>query len=75
MSANFEILTGRETQDIESCIYQFAYNNSELLLSGELNKRKIVVTVWFADMAREILKKDTPRWRVLHCSQRDEIIQ
>jgi hypothetical protein len=60
MSANFEILTERETQDIESCIYQFAHNNAELLLSGEISNRKIVVTVWFADMAREYLRKDTP---------------
>lgn len=54
MSTDFEILTEHETVDIESCIHQFAINNTSTLMN------KIVVTVWFADMSRKILKRDTP---------------
>lgn len=57
MSTDFEILTELETEEIESCIYQFAINNKQLLLNNENN---IVITVWFADMSRKILNNNTP---------------
>lgn len=57
MSTDFEILTELETEEIESCIYQFAINNKSLLLNNENN---IVITVWFADMSRKILNNNTP---------------